>query len=67
MVLTPDFGADPAKQLQWQAFLRKGRIDAGTLTETVELLHTLLWPASEVAASASDVNAMWQAQRLRWA
>jgi len=32
VALTPDFGADPAKQLQWQAFLRKGRIDAGTLT-----------------------------------
>jgi hypothetical protein len=37
------------------------------LVETVDLLHTLLWPASEVAASASDANATWKAQLLRWA
>jgi len=67
VALTPDFGADPAKQRQWQAFLRKGRIDAATLAETVELLQTLLWPASQVAASASDANANWQAPLLRWA
>lgn len=65
--LSPDFGADPAKQRQWQAFLRKSRIEAGTLAETVNLLYTLLWPASQVAASASNANATWQARRLRWA
>lgn len=67
VALTREFGEDAAKQRQWQAFLRKSRIDAGTLTDTIDLLHTLLWPASQVAASASDANAMWQAQRLRWA
>jgi Nucleotidyl transferase AbiEii toxin, Type IV TA system len=67
VALTAEFGGDAAKQRQWQAFLRKGRIDAGTLAETVDLLHTLLWPATQVALSASDANATWQARQLRWA
>ncbi len=67
VALTSEFGRDDAKQRQWQAFLRKGRIDAGKLAETVDLLHTLLWPASQVAVSTSDANATWQARRLRWA
>ena len=66
VALTPDFGADAAKQRQWQAFLHKSRIDASTLAETVELLHTLLWSASQVAASASNANATWRAGLLRW-
>ena len=67
VALTSQFGEADAKQRQWQAFLRKGRIDAGTLAETIDLLHTLLWPASQVAVSTSDANATWQARRLRWA
>ena len=67
VALTGQFGEDAAKQVQWQSFLRKGRIDAGTLAETIGLLHTLLWPASQVAVSTSDANATWQARRLRWA
>ena len=67
VALTSQFGEADAKQRQWQAFLRKGRIDAGTLAETVDLLHTLLWPASQVAVSSSDATATWQARRLRWA
>jgi hypothetical protein len=66
VALTRAFGDDDAKQRQWQAFLSKGRIDAGTPAETVDLLHTLLWPASQVAASASDANATWQAQGRTW-
>lgn len=67
VALTGAFGENDSKQRQWQAFLRKGRIDAGTLSETVDLLHTLLWPANQVAVSNSDANATWQARRLRWA
>ena len=66
IALTREFGEDEAKQRQWQAFLRKGRIDAGTLAETVNLLHTLLWPVNQVAACASDANATWQARLQRW-
>ncbi len=67
VALTREFGKDGAKQLQWQAFRRKSRIDAETLAETAELLHTLLWPANQVASSASNANAVWRAQKLRWA
>lgn len=67
VALTGEFGQDAAKQRQWQAFLRKGRIDACTLAENVDLLHTVLWPASQVAASASNATATWQARRQKWA
>ena len=67
VALTRGFDEDDDKQRQWQAFIRKGRIETSTLTKTIDLLHTLLWPASQVAASASDANAVWQARRLRWA
>ena len=67
VALTGAFGKDDAKQRQWQAFVHKGRLDAGTLGDTVELLHTLLLPASQVAVSTSDANSRWQARRLRWA
>ncbi len=67
MALAGELGQDGAKQRQWQAFVHKGRFHAGTLGDTVELLHTLLWPASQVAGSTSDANATWQTLRLRWA
>ena len=66
VALTTDFGADTAKQRQWQAFLSKSHLDAGALTETVDLLRTLLWPATQVAASANDATASWQAGQQRW-
>ena len=65
VALTANFGADTAKQRQWSAFLKKGHLDASTLAETVDLLHALLWPATQVAASASDATASWQAEQ-RW-
>jgi hypothetical protein len=66
LALTRRFGDNDAKQRQWQAFLRKSRIAAGTLPETIDLLHELLWPASQVAARASDANASWNANERRW-
>jgi hypothetical protein len=66
VALTREFGENIAKQRQWQAFLRKGRIEAGTLAETVALLHTLLWPASQVAATINEANATWQARPRGW-
>jgi hypothetical protein len=66
LALTRSFGDNDAKQRQWQAFLRKSRITSGTLPETIDLLHELLWPASQVAARASDANASWNADERRW-
>ena len=66
VALSHGFGDDEAKQLQWRAFVRKSRLSAGTLPETVRLLHTLLWPATQVAASDSNATARWQASERRW-
>jgi hypothetical protein len=54
--LTESFFADPTKQAQWKAFLRKGRLEAeaGVLDEVVkEIADFLLPPAYETASGAS--------------
>lgn len=66
VALTRAFSDDPAKQLQWQGFLRKSRIDGGGLDATVELLRALLWPATQVAAAASTATARWVPQLKAW-
>ena len=66
VALTRDFSEDATKQLQWQAFLNKGRLPAATLTEAVTLLNTLLWPATEVAATRSAATAVWKPGLQRW-
>jgi 3-hydroxyisobutyrate dehydrogenase-like beta-hydroxyacid dehydrogenase len=62
------FGDDDTKRRQWQAFLKKSHIAraAGTLPETIALLHTLLWPANQVAGSRSNANAAWKASERQW-
>lgn len=67
LALTLAFGTDPTKQRQWQAFLNKNRITAASLSDTVALLSALLWPATVVAASASNATAKWHAETLQWA
>jgi hypothetical protein len=59
------FGDNAAKQLQWQGFVNKSRIEAEGLAETVSLLQTLLWPATQVAA-ASSATASWDPVEQRW-
>lgn len=66
VALSHRFGDDDAKQRQWQAFVNKGHLTAGTLPKTVRLLHTLLWPATQVAASGSNATAEWRAPERRW-
>jgi len=66
VALTREFGEAEAKQRQWQAFLRKNRIAASGLPETVSLLLTLLWPASQVAARNDGATAAWKASERRW-
>jgi hypothetical protein len=54
--LTESFFADPTKQAQWKAFLRKGRLEAEArvLDEVVkEIADFLLPPAYETASGAS--------------
>ena len=66
--LTRAFSDDDAKHRQWQAFLNKSHIAvaASTLAETITLLHTLLWPATQVAGSGSNATATWKASERQW-
>jgi Nucleotidyl transferase AbiEii toxin, Type IV TA system len=66
VALTAEFGEDSAKQRQWQAFLRKSRLPATELPSAVTLLYSLLWPATQVAASASSATASWHARQRQW-
>lgn len=66
VALSHRFGDDETKQLQWQAFLNKGRLSANTLPETISLLHALLWPATQVAASGGNSTAAWTAPKKQW-
>lgn len=64
--LTREFSGDTAKQRQWQAFLNRSRIAAKGLPETVALLHTLLWPPTQVAATRTTATAAWKPDRQGW-
>lgn len=67
LALTKQFSEDAAKRRQWQAFLNKNRIEAGSLSDTVSLLDNLLWPPTEIAAACSQATATWRPEALRWA
>lgn len=66
VALTREFGDDDGKQRQWQAFLRKNRIAASGLPDTISLLLRLLWPASRVAARSNGATAAWKASEQHW-
>ena len=67
LALTKQFSEDAAKLRQWQAFLNKNHIEAGSLSDTVSLLDDLLWPPTEIAAARSQATATWRPEALRWA
>lgn len=66
LALTDQFSKDASKQRQWQAFLRKNRIDGASLEVTVELLERLLWQPTEVAGG-KGIPMEWVASRGSWA
>ncbi len=59
--LTESFSADPTKQAQWSAFLRKMRLEAeaGTLTEIVKEIADFLLPPAYEAASGNPFGKNW--------
>jgi Nucleotidyl transferase AbiEii toxin, Type IV TA system len=67
LALTSQFSEDPAKLRQWQAFLNKNRITAGSLAETVARLNLLLWPPTEVAAANGEATTTWHPESEQWA
>jgi hypothetical protein len=66
LALTKEFGEDVARLRQWQAFLNKNRLAPSDLMDTVNLLYTLLWPATQVAAAATTANAKWSPGTSNW-
>ncbi|MEO8922636.1 MAG: nucleotidyl transferase AbiEii/AbiGii toxin family protein [Caldimonas sp.] len=66
VALTAEFGLSVAKRQQWQGFLRKSKLSDTDLGETVALIATLLWPATQVAAADTSATAIWDTGRLEW-
>lgn len=66
LALQSAFADDEAKQRQWAAFLARNRLEAFGLREAIALLHTLLWPATQVAKSEALATARWWPERLKW-
>lgn len=44
LALTKGFGEDPAKEAQWNAFVRKGKLDAPSLPEVIAQIRNFLAP-----------------------
>ena len=59
--LSPEFCADPSKQRQWEAFVRRGRLKVAKhdLADVVELLRKFLGPVANAAASDTTLKGHW--------
>lgn len=58
---TDAFALDAQKQKQWQAFLRKNRLEALALNEVTAALATFIMPVIESASANTKFNAQWTA------
>lgn len=64
VALTQRFGDDRTKQLQWAAFLRKGRLVADpkpALLDVLVILRMFLLPPSAAIAARQPFDQMWRA------
>lgn len=61
LALLPEFREDRGKQVQWSAFLRKGRLEPANLTlrDVAEVLSTFLLPPAHAAAREAAFDARW--------
>ena len=59
--LTDAFAQDAQKQMQWQAFLKKNRLEALALTDVIAALATFMLPVIETASANTALTAHWQA------
>ena len=61
LALTGEFGTDPTKVKQWEAFVRKGKLKVGPakLEEVIVLLEAFLMPPSRGAASGEAFTSTW--------
>lgn len=63
LALTGEFGTDKAKVTQWQAFLKKGKLDAAGagLVEVCEFLAGFLMPPALALAAGATFDQNWPA------
>ncbi len=63
LALTPAFCEHPDKVKQWQAFLRKSRLDAGaaSLAKVVDVLRELLMPPVQALVAGEPFEKTWAA------
>jgi predicted nucleotidyltransferase component of viral defense system len=62
LALTVEFAEDAAKRKQWQAFLRKSKLDEGAgLAEVVVVLHNFLMPPVQALAIPEPFERKWPA------
>jgi hypothetical protein len=59
--LTDAFAQDAQKQIQWQAFLNKNRLEARALADVIEALATFMLPVIESASTGAALAARWPA------
>jgi len=59
--LTDAFAQDTQKQKQWQAFLKKNRLEALALGDVIAALTTFMLPVIEAASANTAFPARWQA------
>jgi hypothetical protein len=59
--LTDAFAQDTQKKAQWQAFLRKNRLESLVLSEVITALATFLLPVIKAASANMSFPARWQA------
>jgi len=62
LALTDAFSEDPTKQALWQAFLRKGRLDAEgkSLTEVVSEIRDFLSPLVDALNTGGEFRRVWK-------
>jgi hypothetical protein len=62
LALTAEFGADAAKVKQWQAFVRKGKLDVGetNLEEVCEFLRGFLVPPTQALVADEPFERTWR-------
>jgi hypothetical protein len=61
LALTEEFGTDPSKITQWEAFVRKGKLalDPAKLEEVIAVLDSFLMPPSQAAATDETFSTTW--------
>lgn len=59
--LTDAFAQDAQKQAQWQAFLRKNRLEALALNDVIAALAAFMLPVIKAANASTVFSAHWQA------